>query len=85
MSSGSLCHKEAAARALSPLLYAARVHLAAVRPRVCTDCGYVFSPVGRDDRRCLDCAYRADPPPDDGPGEDCPDHGATDQTPCDKC
>ncbi len=27
---------------------------------------------------------RAEPPPDDGPGDDCPDHGPTD-SPCDKC
>ncbi len=44
---------------LAPLLRQARVHLATFRPKVCTNCGHVFSPAGRVDGRCLDCAPRA--------------------------
>lgn len=46
----------ASAVQLAPLLRAARVHLATFRPKVCTICGHVFSPSGRVDGRCLDCA-----------------------------
>ena len=48
----------AAAVSLGSLLRAARVHLATFRPRVCPECGHVFSPAGRIDARCLDCAPR---------------------------
>lgn len=34
-------------------------------------------------RRRRHMAY--EPPPDDGPGEDCPDHGPVNVPPCDKC
>lgn len=63
MSSGSQHSKEHAAKALAPLLAAARVHLATFRPRVCPICHQVFAPTLRTDRRCLDCAHAADLPP----------------------
>lgn len=48
----------AAAVQLAPLLRQARSYLATFRPRVCSSCGHVFSPSGRVDGRCLDCAPR---------------------------
>lgn len=48
----------AAAASIAPLLKQARTYLATFRPRVCSACGHVFSPAGRSDPRCLDCAPR---------------------------
>ena len=46
----------ATAAQIAPLLRSARAYLATFRPRVCPVCAHVFSPAGRSDPRCLDCA-----------------------------
>lgn len=75
-----------AANDLAYLLRLARIYLAHTRPRVCYDCGHLFTVASlTSGRRCVRCAIVGEPVPDDAPGEDCDDHGPSSGDECDKC
>jgi hypothetical protein len=70
--------KETSANELAWLLRSARIFLASERPRVCVDCGHLFTlPSLMSGRRCLRCGVVASDPPEIG---DNPDIDSTPET-----
>ncbi len=56
MSTGHKWYVERAAADLAQLLRAARIYLATTRPRVCCDCGHVFTVASlTSGQRCMKC------------------------------
>lgn len=61
MRNGHKWRVERAASDLAQLLKVARAYITQARPRVCCDCGHLFTlPSLRSGRRCLRCATTRD-------------------------
>jgi len=59
MSTGHKWYVERAAADLAALLRASRIYLAATRPRVCGDCGHIFTIASMaSGRRCAWCGLK---------------------------